>query len=256
MKVKLRYLLKIAFDGTDYHGWQVQPNGITVQQKLQECMEALFKVRPNVSGCSRTDSGVHANEFFCHFDLEKAIPEIGIVKGINAFLPKDIRAFECRKVDDNFHCRYDAVAKNYIYRFDTSNIQSPLEHRYAYHYPFALNTDLMNLFCEKIIGTHDFIGFSSSGRSVENTERTVYNCFVSKKENIIELSITGNGFLYNMVRIVAGTALAVGNGKIKISEINTVINSKERSMAGVTLPPNGLILNKVYYSGDTEYGRV
>ena len=245
-----RYLIKISFDGTDYHGWQVQPNGISVQEKVQDCLEKLFGTRPMLTGCSRTDSGVHANEFYCHFDLENKIACDGIVKGLNSVLPKDIRTLDCFMVDNDFHCRYNAVAKNYIYRFDTALIQSPFDCRFALHYTGKVDVELMNEFCKKIVGTKDFSGFSSSKRSVTDTVRTISECYVTKKDNIIELSVTGNGFLYNMVRIIAGTALEVGQGKINIDDVDAVISSCERSLAGKTLPPCGLILNKVFYSGE------
>ncbi len=245
-----RYLLKIAFDGTDYHGWQVQPNGISVQEKLQDSLEKMFDFRPAVTGCSRTDAGVHANEFYCHFDLNNDISVYGIVKGLNSVLPNDIRALECKRVDSDFHCRYNAVAKNYIYRIDTSEILSPFDSRYAMHYVGDLNIEKMNEFCKNIVGTKDFCGFSSSKRTVTDTVRTIYECFVSKKDNIIELSITGNGFLYNMVRIIAGTALEAGQNRINSEDFDKIINSRDRSLAGKTLVPHGLFLNKVYYSGD------
>ncbi len=245
-----RYLIKISFDGTDYHGWQVQPNGISVQEKLQDSLEKLFGVRPSLTGCSRTDSGVHANEFYCHFDLDNEIVCDGILKGLNSILPNDIRVLDCYLVGNDFHCRYNAVAKNYIYRIDTSVVQSPFDSRYALHYTGKLNIELMNEFCKKIIGTRDFSGFSSSKRSVTDTVRTITECYVTKNNNIIELSITGNGFLYNMVRIIAGTALEVGQGRINIKDVDAIIASQQRSLAGKTLAPHGLFLNKVYYSGE------
>ena len=251
-----RYLLKISYDGTNYVGWQVQPNGISVQQKMQDSLEKLFGTRPSLTGCSRTDSGVHANEFFCHFDLDKDIVDSGIVKGLNSVLPNDIRALKCYHVDDDFHCRYKALGKNYVYRIDTSAIQSPFDSRYALHCPMKLDIDAMNEFCKKIVGTHDFCGFSSSKRSTADTIRTVSECYVLKKDNIVELSITGNGFLYNMVRIIAGTALAMGQGRLQADDSEKIISSLDRNLAGDTLLPHGLFLNKVYYSEVADYAEI
>ncbi len=242
-----RYLLKLSFDGSGYHGWQVQPNGLSVQEQLQHSLEKLLNSRPNITGCSRTDAGVHARTFFCHFDCALDIPPDGLVKGLNSVMPKDIRALACRIVPGRFHCRYHALGKQYLYEMDTAPVQSPFRWRYAYHCPRPLNVDAMNQFCAHLIGTHDFYGFSASGRSVDNTVRTVSDCSVQKCDDKIVLSITADGFLYNMVRIVAGTALACGFGQINPDDTPDILMSLDRSRAGQTLPPNGLYLNKVYY---------
>lgn len=245
-----RYLLKIAYDGTLYHGWQVQQNAVSVQFVLQNAMEKLLSCRPNLTGCSRTDAGVHAREFYCHFDLSKPIPCDGIVKGLNSVLPDDIRALDCKTVDSDFHSRYSAKAKEYIYTIDNSLICSPFENKYVYHYPGEINVKNMQLFCEKVVGEHDFVGFSSSKRSTEDTVRTIYSCEVISDCNKVQITIVGNGFLYNMVRIIAGTALGFATGRFNIDQAEEIINSKERSFAGNTLPAKGLVLNKVYYTGE------
>lgn len=242
-----RYLLEIAFDGTDYHGWQVQPNGITVQEQLQLSMNKLYGFTPEITGCSRTDSGVHAKQFFCHFDLNNKIPTNGIVNGLNSVLPKDIRVTSCCEVDDNFHSRYAAKAKTYIYKIDCRKIQDPFSVRYAHQYCGKLNLNDMQFFCSSLIGEHDFAGFSSSGRSVSNTVRTIYDCEIKKYGDFIELSISGNGFLYNMVRIIVGTAIEIGNGRIDKNIATKIFDTKKRSLAGATAPAKGLFLNQVIY---------
>ncbi len=245
-----RYLLKIAYDGTNYHGWQVQKNAISVQYVLQEAFLKFLSVKPDLTGCSRTDAGVHAYEFYCHFDLSNRIPPEAVVKGLNSVLPSDIRALDCKTVDSDFHSRYSAKAKEYIYTIDNSPICSPFNSRYVYHYPGEIDVNNMRRFCEKIVGEHDFVGFSSAKRSTEDTVRTIYSCDIIEEGNKVKIKIVGNGFLYNMVRIIAGTALGFANERFDVNKIEEVINSKDRSFAGNTLPAKGLILNKVYYTGE------
>lgn len=242
-----RYLLKIAFDGTKYHGWQVQPNGITIQEQLQSSMKSLYGYAPAVTGCSRTDAGVHANEFCCHFDLENQIPPIGIINGLNSVLPEDIRALHCEIVDKEFHCRYNAKGKNYIYRIDRRTIVDPFNLRYSYNYSGSLSVDDMKYFCSTIIGEHDFSGFSSSGKSVTDTVRTVSECEIINDGDFLVLSISANGFLYNMVRIIVGTAISVGTGKLDKDIASKIFLTGDRTLGGATAPAKGLFLNHVYY---------
>lgn len=241
-----RILLTISYDGTSYHGWQVQPNGVTVQQVLQDALTKLLSVRPNLTGCSRTDAGVHAKEFYCHLDCEDKFPENAFLKGLNSLLPNDIAVIGCSRVEDDFHARYDAKGKQYIYSMYLG-AHNPFASRYNLHLEKKPDIRLMDSFCKGIIGTHDFAGFSSSHRTVQNTVRTVTECSVYSKENYIFLQISADGFLYNMVRIIAGTALAVGYGTLKPVCFEEIFESKDRSKAGCTLPPHALILNKVFY---------
>lgn len=242
-----RFLLKISYDGSLYHGWQVQPNGITVQQVLCDKLQQITKHNVSVTGCSRTDAGVHANEFYCHFDSDTDIPEKGYVLGLNAILPKDIVILSCKKVSDDFHARYSAKEKQYVYRFYDGDIRNPFMRLYTYKTDVKLNVDRMNLFCKAIIGTHDFSGFSSSKRTVVDTVRTIKECYCERNGDVVTLNVTADGFLYNMVRIIAGTALDVSCGRIELSDIDMIVNSKKRSLAGATLPPEGLFLNRVIY---------
>lgn len=241
-----RVLLTIAYDGTAYHGWQVQPNGITVQQTLQDALEKLLGKRISVTGCSRTDAGVHARNFVCHIDCENNFPESAFLKGLNSLLPNDIAITDCRQVDSDFHARYNAKGKTYIYSMYTG-VLNPFDSRYKLYIQKMPNINLMNEFCKGIIGTHNFAGFSSSKRTVEDTVRTVSECYVTVKDNSIYFKITANGFLYNMVRILAGTALAVGYERLNPDCYIDVFNNNDRSKAGDTLSPCGLILDKVYY---------
>ncbi len=242
-----RYLLKISYDGTAYHGWQVQPNGITVQAVLCEALKDMCVEVVSVSGCSRTDAGVHANEFYCHFDTSLDIPCIAFINGLNAVLPRDISVLDCKSVDGDFHARYNAKGKNYIYKFFDGKVRNPFLRNYALFVPQKLNVDKMNIFCKNLIGTYDFCGFSSSKRTVTDTVRTVTDCFVERNGDIVTLSISADGFLYNMVRIIAGTALEVSKGRIDPENTVEIINSRDRNKAGPTLAPHGLYLNKVIY---------
>lgn len=242
-----RVLLKISYLGTAYHGWQVQPNGITVQEEMQNALEKMYKVRPNLTGCSRTDAGVHANEFYCHFDTNLDINERGIVLGLNALLPSDISVLDAKYVENDFHARYNAKGKNYIYRIYNSEIKNPFLADRTLHIARELDIEKMNEFCKRICGKHDFYGFSSSGRSVTDTIRTITECSVSKEGKEVILSVTADGFLYNMVRIITGTAIAVSDGLIDPKDTESIILSKDRDKAGATVAPWGLYLNKVFY---------
>lgn len=241
-----RMLLTISYDGTAYHGWQVQPNGITVQQTLQDALEKLLGERVAVTGCSRTDAGVHARQFACHIDCEDRFPENAFLKGLNSLLPNDIAVIACREVTSDFHARYNALGKKYVYSMYTGAL-NPFDSRYMLHLENTPDVDLMNWFCEGIVGTHDFAPFSCSKRTVEDTVRTITECFVRKDGNKIYFEIKGDGFLYNMVRILAGTALAVGQKRLAPDCYNDIFKYNDRSKAGETLPAFALILDKVYY---------
>lgn len=240
-------LLTISYDGTNYHGWQVQPNGITVQQTLQDALEKLLGKRVAVTGCSRTDAGVHAREFACHIDCDDHFPEKAFLKGLNSLLPNDIAVRDCREVSRDFHARYNAIGKKYIYSMYTG-VLNPFYSRYMLHLEKEPDIYLMNEFCKGIVGTHDFEPFSSSKRTVDNTVRTVSECYVKKENNCIHFEIKGDGFLYNMVRIIAGTALAVGQNRLNPDCYNEIFSTKDRSLAGDTLPAFALFLDKVYYN--------
>lgn len=244
-----RILLTISYDGTDYCGWQVQPNGITVQQALQDALEKMLNVRPAVTGCSRTDSGVHAKMFCLHLDCDERIPENAFLKGLNSVLPNDIAVIKYSEVTNDFHARYNAQGKNYIYNF-YCGLPDPFLSRYALRLEKSPDIARMNIFCKNLIGQHDFVAFSSSGRSTDDTVRTVSECFVDTKDRFVRFSISADGFLYNMVRIAAGTALEVGMGRLSPDCASDMFLTGERDLGGPTLPPHGLILNKVFYRGE------
>lgn len=242
-----RVLLTISYDGTAYHGWQIQPNAVTVQSVMCDTVSQLLKVNTAVTGTSRTDAGVHARQFTCHIDCDDAIPKEAFLRGLNSMLPPDIAVLDCKEVPRDFHARYNAAGKTYCYKIYNSNIKDPFKGRYAWQIERPLSVDKMNGFCQSIIGTHDFYAFSSSGRSVEDTVRTITECHVTKNGDDLTLTVTADGFLYNMVRIIAGTAVAVSDGKVNTCDIPEILQNREREKLGITAPANGLFLEKVHY---------
>ena len=242
-----RILLTISYDGTAYHGWQVQPNAQTVQSVMCDALEQILKRKVSLTGTSRTDAGVHAREFTCHFDCDNNIPDSAFLRGLNAILPPDIAVTDCKTVENDFHARYNAKGKTYCYNIYNSNKKDAFKSRYSWQIERNLDVDKMNEFAKQIIGTHDFYAFSSSGRSVEDTVRTISECYVTKNGDDIKLTVTADGFLYNMVRIIVGTAVAVSDGRINPSDTLDILESKQRDKAGVTAPAHGLFLEKVHY---------
>lgn len=242
-----RYLMKIKYDGTAYHGWQVQDNAVTVQLTVQNALESILGNRPNVTGCSRTDSGVHANEYCFHFDSEIVISDDGFVKAMNTKLPNDIAAFECKKVNDNFHSRYDVKSKRYEYHFYDGTNRNPFYSKYSWFMKNKLDEAMLNNAAKQFIGKYDFKAFMSSGSNIVDTVRTVVDAGVKRNGDIVTFYVEADGFLYNMVRIMAGTLYYVSLNKIAPDSIKDIILSGERNKAGITAPPNGLFLNKVNY---------
>ena len=242
-----RLLFAVKYDGGSYHGWQVQPNGVTVQQTVQDALESVLGKRVGVTGCSRTDSGVHANMFCFHSDVDTNIPPERLTAALNVNLPDDIAILWCKAVDDDFHARYSCKGKNYIYKIYDANVRDPFLRGYALHYKRPLNAELMNEAAQRFIGMKDFAAFCASGSSVADTVRTVTDCTVRRDNGLVTVSVSANGFLYNMVRIIVGTLLEVSEGKISIGELDDIISSCDRSRAGRTAPAYGLYLNEVFY---------
>lgn len=243
-------LLTLSFDGTSYCGWQIQPNGETVQQRIQDACSIINGEATNVTGCSRTDSGVHANNFCCTFKTQKDISCEKFIYALNGNLPDDIAVKSCREVSESFHPRYDCTKKEYTYRIYNSRLKDPFEYKYSLQYKRPIDENLLDEAAKKFIGTYDFKGFCSAGSSVDSTVRTIYNADVKRYGDMIVFSVCGNGFLYNMVRIMTGTLLAVAENKISKDDIVNIILSGDRNNAGITAPAKGLFLNKVYYGGE------
>lgn len=244
-----KILLKICYDGTDFCGWQVQPNGISVQQRLCEALEDLLSEKVNVTGCSRTDSGVHANEFCCHFETanEKLSAE-SFAGALNVRLPESISVIESCEVPSSFHARYDVERKEYVYKMYYSRVRDPFKDKYSLRIFSPLDIESVNNYCKLLVGTHDFSAFSASGREYDSTVRTIFDCKMEQSGNEYIFRVSGDGFLYNMVRIMVGTALYVSEGKLSLENIENALKSGERSLLGPTAPPRGLFLNKVVYN--------
>lgn len=240
-------LLEIAYDGTNYHGWQVQKNAVTVQQVFQDAAQKLFTVRPDVKGCSRTDSGVHANVYCLTLKTNMKIDNESVVMALNTYLPKDIAVLSCREVESGFHPRYNVKSKEYIYKIYNGRIRNSFLKNYAFHYRYPIDTDYLCKEAQAFVGTHDFKGFCSANSKVESTVRTVKSFDVRREGDMVYFRVEADGFLYNMVRIMAGTLLFINEGKIKQGELENIILSGERKRAGKTAPPQGLYLNKLNY---------
>lgn len=240
-------LLSLCFDGTAYHGWQVQSNAVTVQQTLQDTLEKVLKYRPPVIGCSRTDAGVHANEYFCNFHTAVNIPCENLRRALNANLPDDIAVNLCKEVPEQFHARYSACGKEYLYKIWNSDTHDPFLNRYALFYPYRLDMERMRSAAAGFLGSHDFSAFCSAGSTVADTVRCITLLELEREGNLVTLRIRADGFLYNMVRIISGTLLGVSQGLIHAQDIPQIILSGSRIRAGKTVPPHGLYLNRVFY---------
>lgn len=248
-------MVHLAFDGTNYHGWQVQANAITIQETFQNAVEKVFTKRLDVTGCSRTDSGVHANDYVVCFRTDSKIDTNSIMRALNAHLPHDIAVTSCSEKDSEFHPRYSSSGKEYIYKINNSQYRDPFNKEYSYYYPKTLDCEKLNKAAHYFVGKHDFAAFCSTGSTTghrpenpeSNTIRTIFSSEVYRENNMVIFKVHGDGFLYNMVRIMVGTLLFVAMGKIDCDDIKTIIESKNREKAGVTAPAKGLFLNKVFY---------
>ncbi len=239
--------LNLQYDGTNYHGWQIQPNGITVQELLQNAVFEITRQKTSVTGCGRTDAGVHALNYVCNFHIGTNIPIEKIPHALNSHLPEDIRVFNAELAEEDFHAGDSAVKKRYVYQILNREFDDAFLTKYAWHCKYKLNIGDMQKAAEAFLGEHDFIGFASSGFTVKTTIRTIYSLDITESNGLITIDITGNGFLYNMVRIIAGTLVFVGSGKIDPLDMADIIASCDRTRAGITAPAKGLFLKEVFY---------
>ena len=248
----MNYLLKLAYDGTNYCGFQVQPNGRSVAQTFQDGLEAVLGTRPDIKGCSRTDAGVHALGFMLNFHADTRIPVEKLPLALNQHLPPDIRVLSARVVPEDFHARYAAHTKTYRYRIHNSPIDSPFDEKYYTKVPRHLDEEKMQQAAEKFVGKHDFLALCAAGSSAAahgDTERTITACAVTRSGDAVDIVVTADGYLYNMVRILAGTLCEVGAGRMQPEDIPNILASRDRSKAGPTLPAKGLFLQSVEYNG-------
>ncbi len=244
-------VVKIMYDGSNYHGWQFQKNGITVQERIEEVLNELTGEKTSVCGCSRTDAGVHALEYVFNFKSNTKIPTERLPYAINNHLCNDsIKAVSAWNAEDEFNARFSSVGKRYVYKIWNSNIENPFTSKYSWFVPYKLDVEKMKQAAKQFCGTYDFSAFMAAGGSQKTTIRTIRDCVVkesSEWDSQIEIEIEADAFLYNMVRIIAGTLVDVGVGRIAPDDIKGIIASCDRRKAGMTAPPEGLFLKKVFY---------
>ena len=255
-----RYRLTVAYDGTAYHGWQEQANSITIESVLNETLSAVLKEEIHVIGASRTDAGVHAYGNVAVFDSDTRIPGEKIAYAVNPYLPSDIRIMRSEEVPADFHPRFTDSVKTYEYHIYQGRIMPPTRRLYAHQVPVPLNLETMAEACRYIIGTHDFNCFCAAKAQVNSTVRTVLDVQVkagkSGAEEEIVIVVKGEGFLYNMVRIIVGTLLKVGVGAYPPEHVKEIIGSKDRREAGETVPAKGLFLREIRYRENNELNKI
>lgn len=240
-------VLTIQFDGTAYHGWQRQKNALTVQQVVEQALCRITGRQTAVVGCGRTDAGVHALKYVCNFYSDTKIPTEKLSHAINSVLPPDIRCLRAVEADLKFDARRSAIAKRYRYVILNRYVADALLVNRAWHWKYPLDFSKMQSACRHFIGEHDFSSFCATGSGVEDKVRKVYSLDMAKKNECIVIDIYGNGFLRHMVRNIAGTLVYVGAGKIDVDNVPRIILARDRKLAGVTAPPQGLYLMEVYY---------
>jgi tRNA pseudouridine38-40 synthase len=252
------FRIVLAYDGTDYVGWQRQANGVSIQGLIEEALRAIDGRAVAVAGAGRTDSGVHALGQVASFAIERALSPDAVVRALNAHLPEAIRIMSADEVPPSFHPRFNAIAKTYRYRIWNGEVVSPFERRYAWHVTGALDVDAMSAAARLVEGDHDFAAFQATGSDVATTERKVTSSLVarpfeslgiegSKDKPLIVYEITGPGFLRHMVRTVVGTLVEVGRGRQPVEWMAAVLASRDRAAAGPTAPAAGLFLVRVDY---------
>lgn len=241
----MRYFIELSYNGKAYHGWQNQPNAISVQQVLEEALSVLMQTKIEVVGAGRTDTGVHASQMFAHFDVEFEIDISTLVYKLNAILPNDIAIHDMFRVKEDAHARFDAISRTYHYKISTS--KNVFTNDFAYRFQLPLNVEKMNEACKILLRYKDFQCFSKS-----NTDVKTYHCNIEKAEwiedhNGLTFTITADRFLRNMVRAIVGTMINIGLGKIQVKDLITIIGSKNRSEAGYSVPAHGLYLTQITY---------
>ncbi|MGC9316981.1 MAG: tRNA pseudouridine(38-40) synthase TruA [Armatimonadota bacterium] len=245
-----RVLLIVQYDGTDYHGFQRQPNVPSVQEELEGALSRLLEHQVSVTGAGRTDAGVHALGQTVTFETDSTIPTRRIVLALNALLPGTVSAVGAQEVPADFHPRYDATGKLYGYRILNRELPSPFICRYAWHVRRPLDVSLMRDAAARLIGEHDFAAFSSAGMSVSTTVRTLRRLDVNVEGDLLELRAEADGFLYMMVRRIVGALVEVGRGRLSVEEVGRILEGRDRTRAAFVAPPQGLSLIRVMYGGE------
>ena len=246
--------LKLMYNGTAYHGWQVQKDLPTVAETLEKALSSVCGGRVKVTGCGRTDAGVHAERYVANFRTDSRIPCERLPLAVNTRLPEDIAVAAAFEVDEGFNAIGSCLKKEYTYRIYNSRIHNPFYVDRAYFYPKRLDEAVMDRAARAFEGTHDFRAVRSVGTETRTTVRTIYYCYVTRSADLLELKVCANGFLYNMVRAITGTALYAAEGKLTPEDIPAILESGNRTLAGPTVPPGGLYLTKLWYEDERLNG--
>lgn len=241
----MRYFIKLAYKGTNYFGWQYQPDAISVQETLNKALSTLLKTNIDILGAGRTDSGVHAKEMFAHFDYETEIDTQKIVHKLNSFLPKDIAIFDLIKVHNDAHARFDATKRTYEYHIHTK--KNAFESDDSWYYSLPLDVEKMNEACKILFEYIDFECFSKTHTDVNTFNCKIFEANWKQNEDKLVFTIAADRFLRNMVRAIVGTMINIGSGKVSLNDFRKIIESKNRSKAGFSVPAHGLYLTKIEY---------
>jgi len=245
--------LNIMFDGSRYHGWQVQKSDVTVAGTLESVLTRLCEHPVKIHGCGRTDAGVHAERYCANFKTSSNIPTDRLPLAINTLLPDDISIQSALQVPDDFEANLSCIKKEYTYRIFNSRIRNPFYSNRAYFYPQSLNIEAMREASQHFVGTHDFAAVRSVGTETKTTIRTVHWYEIEECDDVLELRACADGFLYNMARAMVGTLLYVSEGKISPDDLPKLLEQKDRRFTGPTVPPDGLYLTRIWYDGDERF---
>lgn len=248
LSVEHSVMLTLSYCGRHLHGWQIQDNAVTVQELFQNALYQVIQERPDIKGCSRTDSGVHANMYCVSMRISHPITNDHLMLALNRYLPDDIAVISVVDVPDDFHARYSCRGKEYVYKVWNSRVRNPFLQGLALHYRYEVDVETLNREAQAFVGTHDFTSFCTlDKREKGDFTRTVEYFRVERDGDLILFTVKADGFLYNMVRIMVGTLLAIGQGRIPYGALSDIIEAQDRSKAGPTAPAHGLYLNKVFY---------
>jgi len=242
--------MRIMFDGSRYHGWQIQKSETTVAGTLESVLSRLCEHTVKIHGCGRTDAGVHAERYCANFKTSSNIPADRLPLAVNSLLPPDIAVQNAIQVPDDFDANLSCIKKEYTYRIFNSRIRDPFYSDRAYFYPQKLDIDVMRIASQHFVGTHDFAAVRSVGTETKTTIRTVFWYEIEEKDGLLELRACADGFLYNMARAMVGTLLYVSEGKISPDELPELLEQKDRRLTGPTVPPDGLYLTRIWYAGE------
>jgi len=249
--------LTLEYDGSAYAGWQRQPNGLSVQELVEDALAQIYRQPVTLISSGRTDAGVHALGMVAHFTAPRELPLSACREGVNTHLPADIVVTTAAVAADDFHARYSAVGKWYRYSIWQGEVRSPLRGRRAWHLRSPLDLEAMRTAAASLVGEHDFAAFRSSGCDAKTTRREIFAMRLVEEGELLQVDVAGSGFLRNMVRVIVGTLVEIGQGKRPVDSVTELLQSGDRTAAGVTAPPQGLCLMRVYYPEDaTDLGNL